>query len=431
MGWLSKTLGSIIDSIIEAKKDETEAYDSPATVLRDDGDILWVHIPGGVDETPIKKTIDAKRGDVIQVRVGGGTAWATGNQTAPPTDDTKAKAVEAKATVIEKVVNTVKTVAEKAYKIAGNTDQFFWVTETGTDTGAHITEIPREDFLADPDNGGGNFLARTNGIAIRDGMAELATFSAEGMNVKTYDSQGNDVDIAHLGYALGESETGTATKPYYTLGQRQANSTIGNYSIANGYQVVASGFASCAEGYYTSATGKRGSHAEGYYTIASGDDGSHAGGLYSEARSRGSFAHGFYAVANAPWQVVFGQYNEIDTNNDYWLIIGGGQNENNRFNVFSVDVQGYIDCGNFDCGKVTGVGNISSGSTKDVNITFHKAFRNPPIVTASFVTTSTAGTFGRCTIGVASVSGTGATLRIFNGDSSTRSPDINWTAMLM
>ena len=27
MGWLSKTLGSIIDSIIEAKKDETEAYD--------------------------------------------------------------------------------------------------------------------------------------------------------------------------------------------------------------------------------------------------------------------------------------------------------------------------------------------------------------------------------------------------------------------
>lgn len=431
MGWLSKTLGSIIDSIIEAKKDETEAYDSPATVLRDDGDILWVHIPGGVDETPIKKTIDAKRGDVIQVRVGGGTAWATGNQTAPPTDDTKAKAVEAKTTVIEKVVNTVKTVAEKAYKIAGNTNQFFWVTETGTDTGAHITEIPREDFLADPDNGGGNLLARSNGMAVRDGMNELATFSAEGMNVKTYDSQGNDVDIAHLGYAPGASERGTATKPYYTLGQRQANSTIGNYSIANGYQVVASGFASCAEGYYTSATGKRGSHAEGYYTIASGYDGSHAGGLYSEARSRGSFAHGFYAVANAPWQVVFGQYNEIDTNNDYWLIIGSGQDENNRFNAFAVDVQGYIECSNFDCGKVTGVGNISAGDTKDVTITFHKWFRNPPIVTASFVSTSSAGAFGRCTISVVSVTYSGATLRIFNGDSSTRSPNINWIAMLM
>lgn len=431
MSSMSQIKKDFLEAMKESGKAKTKPYDTSATVRRIEGKTAWVHIDGGVDETPVQLTIDAKAGDTVKVRVSGGQAWIMGNGTAPPTDDTVAKRVEAKATIIERVVNTVKTVAEKAYKIAGNTDQFFWVTETGTDTGAHITEIPREDFLADPDNGGGNLLARSNGMAVRDGMAELATFSAEGMNVKTYDSQGNDVDIAHLGYASGASETGTATKPYYTLGQRQANSTIGNYSIANGYQVVASGFASCAEGYYTSATGKRGSHAEGYYTIASGDDGSHAGGLYSEARSRGSFAHGFYAVANAPWQVVFGQYNEIDTNNDYWLIIGSGQDENNRFNAFTVDVQGYIECSNFDCGQVTGVGNISAGDTKDVTITFHEWFRNPPIVTASFVSTSSAGTLGRCTISVVSVTNSGATLRIFNGDSSTRSPNINWIAMLM
>lgn len=428
---MDKLIRSLLASIKQANKKKTSSYDTTAQVRRIEGNTAWVHIPGGVDETPVKLTINAEPGDTVQLRVGGGTAWITGNATAPPTDDKVAKRAETKATVIEKVVNAVKTVAETAYRIAGNTDQYFWVTETGTDTGAHITEIPREDFLADPDNGGGNLLARSNGMAVRDGMTELATFSAEGMNVKTYDSQGNDVDIAHLGYAPGASETGTATKPYYTLGQRQANSTIGNYSIANGYQVVASGFASCAEGYYTSATGKRGSHAEGYYTIASGDDGSHAGGLYSEARSRGSFAHGFYAVANAPWQVVFGQYNEIDTNNDYWLIIGSGQDENNRFNAFTVDLQGYIECSNFDCGKVTGVGNISAGGTKDVTITFHEWFRNPPIVTASFVSTSSQGAFGRCTISVVSVTYSGATLRIFNGDSSNRSPDINWIAMLM
>lgn len=295
MGWLSKTLGSIIDSIIEAKKDETEAYDSPATVLRDDGDILWVHIPGGVDETPIKKTIDAKRGDVIQVRVGGGTAWATGNQTAPPTDDTKAKAVEAKATVIEKVVNTVKTVAEKAYKIAGNTDQFFWVTETGTDTGAHITEIPREDFLADPDNGGGNLLARSNGIAVREGMAELSTFSSSGLNVKTYDDQGNSVDIAHLGYALGSTGSGTAKKPYFTFGERKTNSTIGNYSIAGGYQVKSSGYASSAFGNNVSAT------VEG--------------------------------------QTVIGRYNASST---YPFVIGNGSQAMGNSNAFTVDWDGYV-----------------------------------------------------------------------------------------
>lgn len=311
MGWLSKTLGSIIDSIIEAKKDETEAYDSPATVLRDDGDILWVHIPGGVDETPIKKTIDAKRGDVIQVRVGGGTAWATGNQTAPPTDDTKAKAVEAKATVIEKVVNTVKTVAEKAYKIAGNTDQFFWVTETGTDTGAHITEIPKKDFLADPDNGGGNFLARTNGIAIRDGMAELATFSAEGLNVTTYDDQGNSVDIAHLGYALGTAASGTAKKPYYTLGERQANRTVGNYSVAEGKNVAAEGFASHVSG--------TDSHA-GIYAVASHLFGT---GLYS----------------NVNQQMVIGKYNDATYGP---LVIGDGSSDAATSNCLVVDWEGYV-----------------------------------------------------------------------------------------
>lgn len=295
MGWLSKTLGSIIDSIIEAKKDETEAYDSPATVLRTDGDTLWVHIDGGVDETPIKRTIDAKPGDVIQVRVGGGRAWATGNATAPPTDDTKAKAVEAKTTVIEKVVNTVKTVAEKAYKIAGNTDQYFWVTETGTDTGAHITEIPKEDFLDDPDNGGGNLLARSNGIAVRDGMSELATFSSEGLNVTTYDDQGNGVDIAHLGYALGSTGSGTAKKPYFTFGERKANSTIGNYSIAGGYQVRSSGYASSAFGNNVSAT------VEG--------------------------------------QMVIGRYNASST---YPFVIGNGSQSLGNRNAFTVDWDGYV-----------------------------------------------------------------------------------------
>lgn len=69
------------------------------------------------------------------------------------------------------------------YDIASNTDQYFWHTETGTDTGAHITEIPKEDFLEDPANGGGNLLARSNGIAVRDGLTELARFGADGMQV--------------------------------------------------------------------------------------------------------------------------------------------------------------------------------------------------------------------------------------------------------
>ena len=67
------------------------AYDTPATVTRIEGDTAWVHIDGGVDETPVKMTIAAHAGDKVQVRVGGGTAWLTGNGSRPPTDDALAE----------------------------------------------------------------------------------------------------------------------------------------------------------------------------------------------------------------------------------------------------------------------------------------------------------------------------------------------------
>lgn len=78
---------------LKAAEDKPKAYDTTAEVRRVDGDTLWVHIPGGVDETPVSKTINASPGDTIQVRVSGGRAFAVGNATAPPTDDKAAIAV--------------------------------------------------------------------------------------------------------------------------------------------------------------------------------------------------------------------------------------------------------------------------------------------------------------------------------------------------
>ena len=61
--------------------------------------------------------------------------------------------------------------------------QYFWQTGTGTDTGAHITEKTKTEFEADPANGGGNLIARSDGIAVRDGLTELATFGADGLQI--------------------------------------------------------------------------------------------------------------------------------------------------------------------------------------------------------------------------------------------------------
>lgn len=99
MDWTARELVEALE-----RKPKPEAYDTQATVARVDGDTLWVHIPGGVDETPVQRTIDAKEGDTIQVRISGGSATATGNATAPPTDDKRAnEAVQMAQDMVETV----------------------------------------------------------------------------------------------------------------------------------------------------------------------------------------------------------------------------------------------------------------------------------------------------------------------------------------
>lgn len=82
----SNIISNFAKAIREEKK-KTAPYDTLARVVRVKGETLWVHIPGGIEETPVRKTIDASVGDTVQIRVGGGSAWATGNLSAPPTDN--------------------------------------------------------------------------------------------------------------------------------------------------------------------------------------------------------------------------------------------------------------------------------------------------------------------------------------------------------
>ena len=95
---MNDLLNTIIQSIQAAGKPKTQAYDSTAVVKRVENGVAWVHIPGGVDETPVKLTVNAKAGDTVQVRVSGGTAFLVGNGTSPPTDD--ATAIVAKETAV-------------------------------------------------------------------------------------------------------------------------------------------------------------------------------------------------------------------------------------------------------------------------------------------------------------------------------------------
>ena len=98
--------------------------------------------------------------------------------------------------------------ASNAQRIAKDNAQYFWFLEeagsvpTGVGTGAHISEIPKEQFLADPTTGGGNLLARSNGVAVRDGLTELASFG-ENIQLGKDSSTHLLIDSGHV-YYYGE-----------------------------------------------------------------------------------------------------------------------------------------------------------------------------------------------------------------------------------
>lgn len=216
--------------ISQSKSNKTGPYDTQATVKRVEGNTVWVSIPGGVDETPIDKTVNCTAGDKVQVRVSGGRAWITGNASAPPTDDKRANeakttaenaqvmAVDAKETAeaVESVAVNANTTATTAQHIAEGVNEHFWHDNTG----AHVTEVTQEEWNepTDPNyHSGGNTLITTQGMAIRNGLTNLAEFGASGARVGRVDTDdsieiaNNAIKFCHegLSYASIEKVAGT------------------------------------------------------------------------------------------------------------------------------------------------------------------------------------------------------------------------------
>ena len=164
-----------IDDIAKAlaqllKQKKTQGYDTEATVTKVEDGVTWAHIPGGVEETPIRQTIAAEPGDVIQLRVAGGRAWITGNATSPPTDDKAAHKASAAA-------NKAQKTADEALKVK----QYFWHDNAG----AHVTEMEQGSFIRNP--AGGNVLLESRGLHVRDGLDDIANFLSDEISMKNSD----------------------------------------------------------------------------------------------------------------------------------------------------------------------------------------------------------------------------------------------------
>lgn len=183
-------MSELSDLVKMLKNKKESGSDYIGIVSRVNGDTAYVQMTGSdIMDTPVAMTVDCKPGDRVRVRVNSGKAWITGNDTAPPTNDKdNVRKLTQKADDNDKRVNRMQKTVDETAGLAANTNQHFWITEEGSDTGVHITEIPRKQFIADPEHGGGNLLARSNGIAIRDGLTELASMTANGVRLGQADS---------------------------------------------------------------------------------------------------------------------------------------------------------------------------------------------------------------------------------------------------
>ena len=129
---------------------------------------------------------------------------------------------------------------------------------------------------------------------------EYINIGANAENVFCSDGKTVEEKLSGLGgnyvEKTGDTMTGNLTTPGLTVGSRKNDEIIGTNSVAEGYNVVASGLHSHAEGVLTTASGSD-SHTEGGYTTASAYY-SHAEGHRSTASDSCSHAEGWFTVAN-------------------------------------------------------------------------------------------------------------------------------------
>lgn len=109
-------MNQLVEVMKDALKSNTQSgSDYLAEVTRVEGNTAYVRIAGSdITDTPVAMSISAKAGDKVRVRVADGKAWITGNDTAPPADNTELQ---------KTMVDTTSYVRQKIQDSEGNYSQ--------------------------------------------------------------------------------------------------------------------------------------------------------------------------------------------------------------------------------------------------------------------------------------------------------------------
>jgi len=353
----------LLDAINTIAQSRDKSCDTPATVLRVEGDTVWVHIDGGANETPVQKTINCSEGETVQVRISNGSAFLVGNASAPPTDDTTANVAhfiaeeaDVKATEAIRSVNAiVQTVQGKVDSGDSNvTDLSSTMYQNEYGVNIYNDTLDVGDSYAHIDGDSFDIKEATTAGTIDD--ANDGTNASFGREI-TVGSRKAGQPVGQYSQVYGHE---CVAQGDYSYASGYESWAYGDYTHTEGYKTKAYGYYCHAEGYetelptidgvvamYCHAEGKGtkasglGSHAEGKETKAFGEA-SHAEGSISEASGDFSHAQNLWTLAQSKSQTAIGKYNIADANNIYALIIGNGANENTRSDALRVDWNGNV-----------------------------------------------------------------------------------------
>lgn len=531
---LDRAVKDFIQAIRDYDNSSTSPKDAQGEVLRIDPDgTAWVHFPGGVDETPVRLTINAEPGDIITARLSGGRAWITGNQTAPPTDDKAANRAR-------KIANLAGNIARRAYRAAAEakvTSQYLTYTDANRGVHVHMAgdssnygqfnangmQVYKDDdekaYFGDYSRIGSE---RSSNITITD--SSMVALSGDGAVYYQIDANGKTKNLNIVTGKMNYTDTSSPFTVTYTLDElgiptdqssfyvsvymrRNSSTTIDSYRInatrgtskKDTNRLVYDGANSITVS-ALSVSYKTINVFGGYKktvvtpTYSFCDDIQNSNGMFGMSLGQGTIA--------ADYGLAVGTYNYEPLPVGGYLFIVGNGTESSRSNALAVDTDGYlrlketvyVRCGadssissgyrvvdesrtvngkalssnitlsasdvgavptsrtvngktlssdiSLTASDVSAVPtslvargtaaqiSVSARSYKDVDISFTgKSFSSNPTVTATLVSTSTAYQLGNVSVAVVSTSTTGATLRVFNADSTSRAPAINWIAI--
>ena len=208
-------LSDLIKAISE-KNNKTNAYDTTAVVRRIEGKTAWVHIPGGVDETPINLTINASPGDTVQVRVSGGKAWIAGNETAPPTDDTEAIVAGTKAEKAQVQAEEASETAESAQAAAESAQESAAIA-AGAAASAQVSADNASEYAA---------RALGNLSTVQSVAETLNWITQHGTMTLTTDTELNP---AHVYFVVDANGDYTVGGTHYSVVTEPSASELANY----------------------------------------------------------------------------------------------------------------------------------------------------------------------------------------------------------